>query len=959
MLNRLSVLTAFSFLAAAGVVSAPAVGAQSVADLPKVTLAPGDTLPMDPAATIGVLPNGLTYYVRANKKPEKRAEFRLVLRAGSLMEDDDQRGLAHWVEHMAFNGTKNFKENDLIRYLQSIGVQFGADLNAFTSFDRTVYILPVPTDTAAQVAQALQILEDWAHLVSFEQKDFEEERGVIIAEMRSRLGVGNRVSDKQIPVLYKGSKYVNRLPIGTKESLESATHDKIVRFYKQWYRPDLMAVIAIGDFDQQEMVKQIIAQFSNIPKAEGPAPKPKFPVPLQPGTTVLVVDDPEITSTSASMMFRRAAFATGTYAANREGLIRNFFSGMMNQRFAEITRKPGAPFLGAGVSFSGFSEDIGTASIGVGVVNNGLERGMQAALDEVARVSQNGFTQAELDRVKLGFAKSIENFYLGRGDQVSKGFADAYVEHFMSGSPVSSVEVQVSVMKQIAESITLAEINKESDFWKAKDSRLLMVQQPKKEGINQPDTAALLSLFDKVAGQTFAAYEEKVDTAPLIPNLPKAGKVVSEKQHPEVGVTEWTLSNGATVFVKKTDYSANSISFAGTSPGGSSLFPTSDYPTAAYVGSVMVGGVGRFTPVELGKRLAGKSAGASLNLGGTSEGISGGSSRKDLETMMQLVYLNFTAQRFDSVAIEAQYEKMRAGLANRSSVPAAAFQDTVTVTLSQGSKRSPLPSLAILDSINWHKAFDLFNSRFADAGDFTFMFVGDFDTDTLKTYVEQYLATLPAKKGAKREVAVDNGVRRPSGIVKKVISGGQEPKATTVISFHGPYVSSPENALAMRVMKDVLQTRLTKKLREELSGTYGVQVGTGASSKPVGLYTVDVQFVSEPSRREELTAAVFEVIDSLKKAPPSAEEVQESLEPAIRQHETAVKTNGFWFGILNLKEQGRPFADLLDLSRVTGFKAESVQAAAKAYLNPANYAQFDLIPVTQGAPSTPAATPAQ
>lgn len=941
-------LKRFFVLALAGFLTAVNVGAQEpLAPL----LTSTDTLPVDTANLVGVLPNGLTYFIRSNSKPAKRAEFRLVVKAGSLMEDDDQRGLAHWAEHMAFNGTKNFAKNDLIHYLQSIGVKFGADLNAYTSFDRTVYKLPVPTDSIGYVKTALQILEDWAHQVTFDSADFEEERGVILSEMRSRLGVENRMSDHQLPLLFAGSLYADRLPIGTKESLDNATLDQIIRFYKTWYRPDLMAVIAVGDFDKFEMEQMIKDQFSRIPAATTPTPEPKFPLPPTEGTLISTFDDPEITGTSISVIFKRDAPEAGTYRSQKPGLARNIFASLLSQRLTELSRKPEATFLEAGVRFSSLTPDVAIVNIGVAVPNNGIEQGFQQVMEEIARAAQTGFTQVELDRAKLSFNASIDRFYLSRNDWTSEQFTEGLLNQFITGIPVSSTEDQVAIMREVVPTITLEDIDNEANFWTATDNRLIFITMPRKADVARPDTSRILAIFNDVASQTYTAYEEASDTLPLIENLPPAGKVVSEKKYEKYDITEWTLSNGIKVLVKPTTLKANEILFGGFSRGGTSLIDDEDFPTAAFIGQVVgVGGLGRFTPTELGRRLTGKSVNVSLSVASNSQSMSGGTVRKDLETAFELMYLQFMQPRFDSQAVEVQLSKLKRSLENRELSPVQAFRDTISVTLTQGHKRNVIATPEMIDSIDRKRAFELYKERIADPGAFTFMFVGDFDPDTLKIYAEKYLAVLPSLD--RGEKARDNGVRRPDGVVRKVVYGGTEPKTTTLISFHGDYKATATSGIEMGYMASVLQNRLTEKLREEMSGTYGVSVRSGRSINPVSQYSVDISFDADPERRLELITAAFEVIDSLKRFPPTAEELKEVIEPALVARRNSRENNQFWLGALGLRESNRDFGVLFDDSRLKDVTVGQIQRAAIEYLKYDNFVQFDLLPYPQSANGT-------
>ncbi len=934
-----------SVLLLSALAAGPAVAAAQIpTDLPRVNLAPTDTLPRDTVGIVGTLPNGLKYYIRGNKKPEGRAEFRLVIKAGSLMEDEDQRGLAHWAEHMAFNGTKNFAKNDLIHHLQGLGVKFGADLNAMTTFDHTMYILPIPTTNPDNIKVAIDILEDWAHRVTFDSVDFEEERGVIQAEMRTRLGVQSRASDFQIPILFQGSKYAERLPIGTKESLANATLAQITRFYKTWYRPDLMGIVAVGDFDEKEVERLIVEQFSTLQKPAEPIPNTSFPVPEVPGTRFAVFSDPEVTGSSLAVINRRAVTESGTVRSQREGLIRSFYASLVNQRIAEKAREQGAKFLRGGVQYSAITRGVPTFNISVETPNNMLQEGLTDVMNEIRRAGANGFSQSELDRLLKGYKTRLENFYLSRNDRTSDGFVNAYVAEFFNNIPIASPEVQIQVMSDAVNSITLADINKEAaDVWHGADSRLIIVSMPQREGIAAPDSTAILAVLDDNSTGNFAAYSEDVDTLPLIEKMPKAGKVVSEKSYDDVDIVEWELSNGIKVLSKITTNNANQIIFSGFSPGGTSLIPDSEYPTAAFLGSVAgIGGVARFTPSQLGKKLAGQSVNVSLGIGQNSQTIGGSSTKRDLKTMFELLYLRFTAPRFDSAALEVQFDRAKKSLDNREADPMNAFRDTITATITQGHKRFFVTTPEILDQVDRKRAFELFKDRISNPGAFTLMFVGDFNRDTLKAYVEQYVASLPSTN--RKEVARDLGVRKPTGVVKKEVFGGKEDKATTIMVFHGGYEPVKGGATQINIMAEILNSRLLNVLREEMSGTYGVSTRATVTTKPVAEYVIEVSFVSEPKRKDELVAAALKVIEDYKVNPPTAQELKEVVEPILKSRREARQTNQFWLGALALREENRDFSTLFSDSVITDITPVQLQQMARRYLNPNNYMQFDLLP---------------
>ncbi|HXC25684.1 MAG TPA: insulinase family protein [Gemmatimonadaceae bacterium] len=916
------------------------------------SLASTDTLPPDTAVTIGTLPNGLRYYIRVNKKPEHRAELRLVVKAGSLMEDDDQRGLAHFVEHMSFRGTTHFQGTQIVEYLKSIGVGFGSDLNAETEFDHTTYILPIPTDTLAQVKEALQIMGDWAHGVAFRPQDMEEERNIILGERRRGLGAGMRVMQQVIPVLYKGSRYPDRLPIGTKESVEHATRDQIVRFYQKWYRPDRMAIIAVGDFNKHQMEQMIREQFSQIPTPTTPLADPVFPVPSQPGTLFSMVRDTELTNTDVMVIYKGAPYQRNTVAAERASLVRNMFDEMLNQRLQDILEVPNAPFMSAGIDHNLYDMDPTTVSMvgpELSVVNGGVTRGLDSVLIEVARVAQHGFTATEFDRQKASLLAQLDHLYQDRNDRFSDAYVDSYVANFLTGEAIPSIETEVAVDRQLIPTLTRDEINREAGFWKQTNNRVVIVTQPKQANAVAPDTMAMLSLLSTVATVPVAPYVDKTPSDALLEHAPVPGKVVSEKQYPKIGVTEWTLSNGAVVFLKPTTFKADEILFAGSSLGGQSLLPDTLFPTAGYISAIVSAGrFGRFSSSDLEKRLSGKVAQLSTSVDGTSEDVQGSAAPKDLETMLQLAYLQMTDPRYDSISVTAAAQQMRLALANISADPGTLFSDTVSATLSQYSKRVPLPDSALVSRVNLKQAFTLYKDRFADASGFVFSFAGAFTPEEIKPLVERYLASLPSLH--RRDQVQDHPeFHEPQGVIHKTVIAGQEPTTTTVLHFGGPFDPTPQNGNDLQRMAELLQNRLNNSLRERLAGTYSVGVQAERSPAPISEYAITIEFEAEPSRREELVKAVFAEIDSLKQGQFTPAEVQKVIAPVLRQRESARQTNGYWLQVASFYQEGRDLNDLLDDTRLQATTPQHIQQAAQQYLNTNRYAEFDLLPAKTAA----------
>ena len=904
-------------------------------------------LPVDPAVTIGTLPNGMRYYIRQNAKPEDRAELRLVVNAGSVLEDQDQLGLAHFLEHTAFNGTTNFKKNDLVSYLESIGVRFGADLNAYTGFDETVYILPVPTDSAHIVEKAFQILEDWAHGQLFDPTEVTNERGVVVEEWRGRKGAGDRMLQKWLPVALKGSLYATRLPVGTQESIMGATPDKLRRFYQDWYRPDLMSVIAVGDFDKAAIEALIKKHFSAIPKRANARPRPSVTVPSNVQPLVAITTDKEQPGTSVSLTFKMPHEQTRTVADYRRDLTQNLYLGMLNNRFSEIGQKPNAPFLAAGASVSSFfARDIDAFSLDANVADNGIEKATEALLAEARRVDQFGFLETELSRAKQNMLRGYERAYTERDKTQSGQLVEEYVGNYLFNEAIPGIEYEYRLVQQLLPGITLADVNALASKYITDENRVILVQAPDKPGSKVPTEAELLAVIDRGANATVTAWTETVTDAPLIERMPARGRVVSERMIPEVGVTEWKLSNGARVLLKPTDFKQDEVLMSGYSPGGHSLVSDADFMSATLASQVVeLSGIGTFSAVELGKKLAGKVARVTASVGETSESISAAGSPKDLETMLQLVYLKFTAPRLDSAAYAAFTGMAKNQLANRGAQPMQVFFDSVTVVMGQHHFRSRPLTEAVFAEVNPNRALEIYRDRFADAGDFTFVFVGNIDPTTLKPLVEQYLAALPTK--GRKETWKDVTPGSPRGVVTKTVLKGREPKAMSILTFSGPFTNSPENRFAIRALIDLFQIKATEMLREQLGGTYSPSVMGGGSKAPDSEYDVTVMFESAPENVEKLTAGVFTLIDSLQSRGPTQADVDKIRETMIRTRETSLKTNGYWVSNIAARDEaGEDLAGLLAAydAMIRNLTPAQIQAAARLYLDKKNYARFLLLP---------------
>ncbi|HEX6559723.1 MAG TPA: pitrilysin family protein, partial [Longimicrobiales bacterium] len=666
-----------------------------------------DTLPVDPNVTVGKLANGLTYYIRVNHKPEKRAELRLAVNAGSVLEDESQQGLAHVVEHMAFNGTEHFRKQELVNYLESIGMRFGADVNAFTSFDETVYMLTVPTDTGRALEQGVQILEDWAHRVSFDDGEIDKERGVVIEEWRLGQGADERMRARYFPVLFANSRYAERLPIGTKANLDHFKHDDLVRFYRTWYRPELMTVVAVGDFDKARVEQLIKQHFSTLsPSAQ---PRPVYPVPDHDSMMIAIATDKEATMANVSVYNLLPVQSDQTVADYGRMLTGRLFTQMLNARFRELAQQPNPPFVGASAGQGSLIRSKEAFVLSAGTRDDGLMRGLEALLTEAARVQRFGFTATELDRARTNMLRGYEQAYAEREKSESADYAGEYVSAYLESLPIPGIAVEYELARQLLPQITLDMVNGLTGPWLADNNRVVVVQAPEKAGVQVPTAPQIRALFERVKSQPIVAYEDRVGGTSLVPTPPQPGAVVAESRDSATGVTRWTLSNGVRVLLKPTDFQNDQVVVRAYSPGGTSLVPDKDFVSAEFATAVVgMSGVGQFDAIQLNKALAGKAVRVFPYIDERREGFSGEASPKDLETMFQLIYLDATSPRRDPDAFLSLQTRLVAMLENQSADPESAFRDTLDVTLAQHHFRSRPLTVQVLREATLDRALAVY-----------------------------------------------------------------------------------------------------------------------------------------------------------------------------------------------------------------------------------------------------------
>ena len=925
------------------VVLPPLVGQGAGAPTPAELAA---KLPFDPLVTVGQLDNGLRYYIMVNKLPEKRAELRLAVSAGSVFEADNQRGLAHVAEHMAFNGTTSFPKNELVHYLQSIGSRFGADVNAYTSFDETVYMLQVPTDTGAFLSKGIQILSEWANGVTFAPAEIDAERGVVIEEWRLRRGAGARMQDQQFPVLLKGSRYADRMIIGTLESLQGFTHDALRGFYREWYRPDMMAVVAVGDFDKDAVERMIRERFSGLPKA-APRDRPHFPVPSHDSVYVTIATDREATNTSFSVYSILPRRDLSTLQGFRDRYVERLGLTMLNARMSELVQRPNPPFAFAAASRGYFVRSADSYSLFGGVREGGLAAGLEAALTEAERAMRFGFTQTEFLRALTNAQQQQQSLFAELSKRPSAARAAELLRHYLQDEDVLGSAGEYHMYQRLNPTITLEEVNRATRAVLAGTSVVITASAPEKAGVAVPTEAELLAVYRAVKAKQLEPYRDSVISGPLLARTPLPAAITAERTIAEIGVTELTLANGVRVVLKPTDFMNDQVVLSATSPGGTSLVPDSLVISASFATTAAnVGGLGELNAIDLRKLLTGKTASASVSIGDRTENVFGNSSAKDVETMLQLVYLRFTAPRRDSSAFVGFRQAMQAQLANANASPQKAFSDTITVTMSQGSPRVPVMGPELLDDIDLDQALAIYRDRFADASDFTFFIVGNFSVDSIRPLVQRYLGGLPSI--GRRERGRDHGIVPPSGRVEKVVRKGVEPQSQTFMAFTGPFTYTPQDSYLMTSLGEVLSNRLIENLREKLGGTYSASARVSGGRESPQRFVASIQFGSAPDRAEELTQAVLAEIKALSETGPTQAELDKVREGQLRARETAIKTNFFWTSQLSTAYQyGDDPRDILAYDRlVAGLTAEAIRDAARRYLKQDNYVHVTLLPAT-------------
>ena len=867
--------------------------------LPFIVKAQTTEVPLDENVRIGKLDNGFTYYLRNNGYPENRVQFRLVVDAGSMQEDDDQLGIAHFVEHMAFNGTKHYQKNELVDFLQTAGVEFGADLNAYTSFEETVYILPLSTDQPELLDKGLQVLEDWASGLLFDSEEIDKERGVVIEEWRLGQGAQQRMRDEYFPILFKDSRYANRLPIGTKEIIENAPYDRIRQFYKDWYRPDLMALIAVGDIDVDEMEKEIRSRFSKIKPVENPREKISNEIPDHEETLIAITKDKENTYTVIQVFYKQDLHPFKTLDDMRNMYLRNLYNQMMNQRLQELTQLADPPFIFGNSGYGGFVRAKDNYSSFAVVGENGIKRGLETLIIENERVKRHGFTEGELKRAIENIKNNLENATKELGKTRSSLYASEYIRHFLEDEPSPGVVFEYEFFKKIASGIKLEEINTFAKQWITDKNRVVIIQGMDKEDVRLPTEEEIMNTLNNLNLENIEAYEDNVSEEGLMSEMPKSGKVINEQRNETTDITELTLSNGVRIVVKETDFKNDEIMMNAFSLGGHSNYPDEDYHSASLAAQIVTqSGIKNINFVDLSKMLTGKTVRVSPFISSLREGFNGSAAPKDFEIMMQLIHLYFTQARKDETAFQSLINRNKMSLQNLMASPNYYYQDQVSRIMSQNHLRGGgFPTTKDLDKVHLDRAFEIYQDRFSNAGDFIFFFVGNLRLEEAKPLFETYLGSLP--NTGREETWKDVGVRPPKGPVDEKIHKGTDPKSLVNINFVGEKELSKKERYLFSSLGQVLGNRLIEILREDESGVYGASARGSYSSKPYASYRFTISFPCAPENVDRLITSALDEIKKIQKEGVSDTDITKVKEVQTKNREENLKRNQYWIGQLN------------------------------------------------------------
>lgn len=866
-------------------------------------------LPVDKNVRIGQLDNGLTYYIRHNKLPENRAEFYIAQKVGSILEEPQQRGLAHFLEHMAFNGTKNFPGDDkglgVIPWCETVGIKFGTNLNAYTSIDETVYnISNAPIDRTGVLDSCLLILHDWSNYILLKDDEIDKERGVIREEWRSRNSGMLRVYTDLLPTIYQGDKYADCMPIGSIDVINNFPYKDIRDYYHKWYRPDLQGIVIVGDIDVDTVEAKLKAVFADVQKPVNPAERTYYPVTDNKEPIVAIGTDKEVDDPSIEIYFKQDA--TPDSEKNNVGYLASQYmtsmiSSMLNARLSELVQSANPPFTRASSYYSDFfvAKTKEAFALSASSKADGIETALKTLLQETERARRFGFTESEYARARANYLQSLESAYNEREKTKHGSYVREYVQNFLNGEPIPGIEAEYAMMNQLAPNIPLQAMNMVMQQLVPDSNQVVIIAGPAKESLKYPTKEEVINLLKGMKDLDLQAYVDKVSDEPLMKEAPKGGKIISEKEGDIYGSTKLVLSNGVTVYVKKTDFKADEIRMKGTSLGGKSIFPDKDALNFAVMDNVIaVGGLGNFSQVDLTKVLAGKKVSVNAGLGATTENVFGTCSPKDFETMMQLTYLTFTAPRKDAEAFESFKNRMKAQLESAQANPLSSINDSLQKAMYNNHPRVVMMKPEMVDQIDYDRILEMYNDRFKDASDFTFYFVGNIDLETAKPLIAEYLGALPAIN--RKETFKDTKMSIRKGVYKNEYTKEQQtPTATIVFLYSGKAPYTLKNDILLSFATQVLDMVYTEEVREKEGGTYGVNCFGDLQKYPKEQLLLQIVFQTDPAKKDKLAGIVVDELKKLAAEGPSDVHLQKVKEYMLKKYADNQKENGYWMNNLN------------------------------------------------------------
>jgi zinc protease len=906
-------------------------------------------LPLDPRITSGTLDNGLTYYLQQHRAADKRAVLALVVKAGSVYEEDDQRGLAHFIEHMAFNGTERFKKQTLVDFFEKSGMRFGSHANAVTSYDRTQYQLNVPTDDPQLLATALNVLEDWASALSFDPEEVQSERSVLLSEWTSSKGAARRLGEQQRQLLLAGSKFAEREVIGEQAVLEHAPRERLIDFYRRWYRPDRMAVIIVGDIDPSALQAEIQGHFAHLPRdpsggAAAPTPEPSFEIPVRPGASAAVLTDPELRASMVDVVFKTDSRPVRTEADFRAHLLTAMGTLMLSRRLDELTQNPLAPFTNAACDFSpSVIGRLDLLQVSAQAKEQQVQKSLELLLDEIERVRRHGFLRSELTRTKETYARFLEHAVAAQETVNREAIANSLANSFVTGNVVTAADFQKKLGVRLMRAMPLGEVNSEFSSWFTNRQELILASGATRD--QMPDQASMLAAREAASQHELQPYQDRAAPSALLASVPTPGSIVKEEHIPELDVTVWTLSNGARVVLKPTDFKQDQIIEQSISFGGNGRVSAADFPSDRVAHEIVAAsGLAELDRQALAKVLSGKVVSAYSWIGEQDEGIQASAAPKDAETMFQLIYLFATAPRRDEGAFEAYRASLRERLRNRDLSPGDVFSDAILKKLYGDQARRLPPTLASVEQMKLDTALDFYKQRFADVSDFTFVFVGKIAPVSFRALVERYLASLPG--GGRKETFRDLGLHRRKGVSTVRVQKGKEDKASVTLLYHGESRWSENAHTDLVSLENYLTIRLREVLREQMGSVYTPYVNSAFERVPFDAYTFAISFDCKPAEVQKLLQVVRGTIAETKKSGIAQSYVEKLKSERTRNLEELYRDNEFWLGrLVSAYKMGDDPRDILILpqltQRVTG---ENIRAAARQFLRDDQYLEAVLMP---------------